>query len=65
MPVMAADMRLDFYYGFAGSVAPGQAHGADMIRKKLEILEIEINQFLPALAKRCGFVTETFRLDDP
>ena len=65
MPVMAADMRLDFYHGFAGSVAPGQAHGADMIRKKLEILEIEINQFLPALAKRCGFVTEPSRLDDP
>jgi hypothetical protein len=54
MPVMAADMRLDFYYGFAGHVAPGKAHGLDMIRKKLEILETEINQFLPSLAKRCG-----------
>ena len=51
MPVMAADMRLDFYHGFAGSVAPGKAHGTDMIRKKLEILETEINQFLPCVRK--------------
>ncbi len=54
MPVMAADVRLDFYYGFAGQVAPGKAHGLDMIRKKLEILATEINQFLPSLANRCG-----------
>lgn len=55
LPVMAADMRLDFYYGFGGSAAPGNAHGTDMIRKKLEILETEIQQVLPALAQRCGF----------
>jgi hypothetical protein len=62
---MAADMRLDFYYGFAGRVAPGQAHGADMIRKKLELLETEINEFLPALAKRCGVVPEPSEAQKP
>ncbi|MCX6930741.1 MAG: hypothetical protein NT154_47195, partial [Verrucomicrobia bacterium] len=56
IPVMTSDMRLDFYYGFGGSVAPGKVHGADMIRKKIEILETEIDQVLPLLAKRCGFV---------
>ena len=44
-------MRLDFYHGFAGSAAPGKAHGTDMIRKKLEILETELNQFLPLARK--------------
>ncbi len=58
LSVMAADMRLDFYHGFGGLSAPGNSHGADMIRKKLEILETEINQFLPSLAKRCGFTPE-------
>ena len=61
IPVMAADMRLDFYHGFGGSAAPGKAHGTDMIRKKLEILEAEINEILPSLAKRCGFVAEPRR----
>jgi hypothetical protein len=65
IPVMAADMRLDFYYGFAGRAAPGQAHGADMIRKKLELLETEINEFLPALAKRCGVVPEPSEAQKP
>jgi hypothetical protein len=54
LSVMAADMRLDFYYGFAGYAAPGKAHGADMIRKKLEILETEVTKFLPTVARRCG-----------
>ena len=56
VPVMAGDMRLDFYYGFGGGAAPVKFHGAEMIRKKLEILETEIDRFLPSLAKRCGFV---------
>ena len=47
IPVMAADIRLDFYYGYNG--APGQFHGPEMIRKKLEILETEINEFLPSV----------------
>ena len=63
LPVMDADMRLDFYYGFGGGAAPGKFHGADMIRKKLEILEIEIDRFLPSLAKRCGVVLEPFEAD--
>jgi len=50
LPVMAADMRLDFYYGFGGGSMPGNAHGTAMIRKKLEILETEINQVLPSIA---------------
>ncbi len=54
LPVMAADIRLDFYYGYAGWAAPGRFHGADMIRKKLEILDAEIRDFLPSVAKRCG-----------
>lgn len=56
LPVMEADMRVDFYYGFGGSAAPGKAHGAEMIRVKLKNLEREISQFLPSLAQRCGFV---------
>jgi hypothetical protein len=65
LPVMVADMRLDFYYGFGGGAAPGQARGSAMIRKKLEILETEINLFLPALAKRCGVELEPFEADKP
>ncbi len=63
LPVMAADMRLDFYYGFGGGAAPGQTHGADMIRKKLEILEIEIDRLLPSLATRCGVVLEAIEAE--
>jgi len=59
LPVMAADMRLDFYYGFAGGSTHGDTHGVDMIRKKLEILDTEISQVLPALARRCGFEPES------
>jgi hypothetical protein len=65
LPVMAADMRLDFYYGFGGDAAAGQAHGADMIRKKLEILEAEIDEFLPSLAKRCGVVLGPLEAQHP
>ena len=56
LPVMAADMRLDFYYGFGGVIAPSRFHGVDMMRKKLEILQGEIDAFLPSLAKRLGVV---------
>jgi hypothetical protein len=31
-----------------------------MIRKKVEILDTEINRFLPTLARRCGFEPEPF-----
>ncbi|MEM2935672.1 MAG: hypothetical protein QW231_00655, partial [Candidatus Bathyarchaeia archaeon] len=52
LPVMEADMRLDFYYG-GDHTFP---HGTDMIQAKLRILDQEINEFLPALAQRCGFI---------
>ena len=54
LPIMAADMRLDFYYGFAGYACPAKAHGVDMIRRKIEILDGEIGHYLPALAAGCG-----------
>ncbi len=50
LPVMEADVRLDFYYGGDHTFA----HGADMIRAKLELIEQEITEFLPALARKCG-----------
>jgi hypothetical protein len=46
LPVMESDMRLDFYYGGDHNFS----HGADMIRAKLEIIDHEINEFLPTLA---------------
>jgi hypothetical protein len=62
---MAADMRLDFYHGFGGGAAPGAFHGTDMIRKKLKVLEAELNQFLPLLARRCGFAPEPPGVENP
>ena len=52
LPVMEADMRLDFYYGGDHTFS----HGAEMIRAKLQILEKEIDEFLPSLARRCGLL---------
>ena len=51
LPVMEADVRLDFYYGSDHTFS----HGSDMIRAKLALLDREINAFLPGLARRCGF----------
>lgn len=48
LPVVEADMRLDFYYG-GDHTFP---HAADMIRAKLKLLEHEINVFLPSLANK-------------
>jgi hypothetical protein len=53
MPVMAADMRLDFYYGYSGGKSHSFFHGTDMIKAKLTVLENEINNFLPSLLQRC------------
>ena len=50
LPVMEKDMRLDFHYGGDHTFS----HGAEMIREKLQILEKEIDEFLPSLARRCG-----------
>ena len=47
----------------AAARPPAKVHGADMIRKKLEILETELNRFLPSLARRCGFVPEPFEAE--
>lgn len=54
LPVMENDMRLDFYYGGDHTFS----HGGETIRAKLQILEKEINDFLPALARRCGLSVE-------
>ena len=48
---MESDVRLDFYYGSDHTFS----HGADMIRAKLDLIDREISEFLPALAQRCGF----------
>lgn len=50
LPVMEADVRLDFYYG-GDHTFP---HGAEMIRAKLEILKNELNNYLPSVAARLG-----------
>jgi hypothetical protein len=48
LPVMEADVRLDMYYGGDHTFS----HGADMIRAKINIIEQEINVYLPSLAKK-------------
>jgi len=50
LSVMQSDVRLDFYYAEEHAFA----HGADMIRAKLELIDRELAVFLPVLAKRCG-----------
>jgi len=46
LPVMEADVRLDMYYGGDHTFS----HGADMIRSKIQLIEQEINAYLPSLA---------------
>jgi len=48
--VVASDMRLGFYY----SEQHLFAHAADMIRAKLDLLEKEIDEVLPGLAREFG-----------
>jgi hypothetical protein len=50
LPVMQADVRLDFHYHSHSSLP----HGADLIRAKLAALEREITVFLPTFAGKCG-----------
>lgn len=50
LPVMEADVRLDWYYG-GDHTFP---HGMDMLRAKLELLDHELNEVLPQLAKEIG-----------
>jgi len=47
LPLMEADVRLDWYYGSDHSFP----HGVDMLRAKLDILRHEIDVFLPGLAR--------------
>jgi len=56
LPVVEADMRLDWYYG-GDHTFP---HAADMMRAKLEILQHEISDVLPGAGSflRHGGVTE-------
>ncbi len=51
LPLVERDMRLDCYYGTDHAFP----HAADMIRAKLQLLEKEIGQTLPAIGRRCGF----------
>ena len=48
LPVMEADMRLDFQY-------LGFCPGPKMIRAKIVLLEKEIDEYLPSLAVKLGF----------
>ena len=48
VPIIAADVRLDAYYGGDHTFS----HTTDMLQAKLEILEVELTQFLPGLAVR-------------
>lgn len=50
LPVMEADVRLDWYYG-GDHTFP---HGTDMIREKLRILDGEISKALPELEQKLG-----------
>lgn len=49
IPLMEADARLDFYKRKDSVV---YHHGGDMIRAKLELIDREINETLPALAQQ-------------
>jgi hypothetical protein len=46
LPVMAGDMRLDFYFGGDHSFS----HGVDVLGAKLKLIDNELNDFLPKLA---------------
>jgi hypothetical protein len=50
LPLVERDMRLDCYYG-SDHTFP---HAADMMRAKLELLRIELDEFLPRIGRDCG-----------
>jgi hypothetical protein len=54
-PVMARDMRLDYYYGGDHVFS----HGVDVLDAKLKVLSSELNEFLPTLNARCGIGSQT------
>ncbi len=47
LPVMEADMRLDFRFGGDHTFS----HGVDMLRVKLALIESELRDYLPTLRK--------------
>jgi hypothetical protein len=53
IPVVEQDPRLDFRNGAGKSLAPA----VELMRAKLEMLDHELNEYLPALAQRCGIGT--------
>ena len=54
-PIMARDMRLDYYYGGDHVFS----HGVDVLDAKLKVLACELDEFLPALNARCGVGSQT------
>ena len=50
LPLVEKDMRLDCYYGMDHTFS----NAADMIRTKLELLDIESEAILPEIARRAG-----------
>ena len=51
IPVVQQDPRLDVRYGVGGAaLAPATA----MMQVKLELLDQELNGYLPSVAQRCG-----------
>ncbi len=48
-PVMAGDVRLDYYYGGDHMFS----HGVDVLTAKLKLITGELNEFLPKVAARC------------
>lgn len=50
LPVAEADMRLDWYYGGDHSFP----HASQMLKAKLELIELEITRFLPSLRPKLG-----------
>lgn len=57
IPVMAGDIRLNFKYGFDHSFEDGMV----MLEAKLELIEHEIETFLPSVARRCGLDPEEIK----
>jgi hypothetical protein len=51
LPLMEADARLDFYKRKDHVIFPP---GGDMLRAKLQVIDHEINEYLPGLARRLG-----------
>ncbi len=55
LPIMETDMRLDFYFGGDHTFS----HGSDMLKAKLEILQKEIEEYLPSIATKLGISERT------